>query len=72
MLESEEATNWLDSGSSNGLIHGDSEEVLACFPPDSIDCVVTPPPYWGVREYSGESMLGNFPISGCIRPKEMC
>ena len=34
---------------SNGivdLIHGDAREVLASMEGDSVDCVVTSPPYW--------------------------
>lgn len=59
MIEPSEATEWLESTSRNGLVRGDSREVLKEFPADSIDCVTTSPPYWGVREYSGDSTLGN-------------
>ena len=30
---------------------GDCREVLASLPADSVDCVVTSPPYWGLRDY---------------------
>lgn len=33
------------------FICGDVSEVLARFPSQSIDCVMTSPPYWGLREY---------------------
>ena len=33
------------------LLLGDSKEVLLEIPGDSIDCVMTSPPYWGQREY---------------------
>ena len=33
------------------LLHGDCREALAEMPPNSIDCVMTSPPYWGHREY---------------------
>lgn len=59
MLEPEDVTDWLSSDSANGLVHGDNREVLQEFPDDSVDCIITSPPYWGVREYSGESTLGN-------------
>lgn len=49
---------WLDSDSQNKLVHGDSEDVLSSFPSDSIDTIITSPPYWGVREYDGSSTLG--------------
>ncbi len=32
--------------------------VLADFPADSIDCIVTSPPYWGLRDYGVEGQLG--------------
>jgi site-specific DNA-methyltransferase (adenine-specific) len=34
------------------LLHGDAATVLRDLPSDSIDCVVTSPPYWGKREYA--------------------
>lgn len=35
------------------LLLGDALSVLRELPIDSIDCVMTSPPYWGKREYSG-------------------
>lgn len=58
MIEPGDIRSWLESDSTNGLIHGDSRNVLQEFPDGSIDCVITSPPYWGVREYEGESFLG--------------
>jgi site-specific DNA-methyltransferase (adenine-specific) len=34
------------------LLHGDALHVLKALPDDSIDCVMTSPPYWGKREYA--------------------
>ncbi len=34
------------------LFLGDAKEVLEQFPDNSIDCVMTSPPYWGKREYA--------------------
>lgn len=28
------------------LFHGDALTVLQAFPPESVDCVMTSPPYW--------------------------
>jgi len=39
----------------NKIIHGDAIEVLRCFPSNSIDCVITSPPYWGKRTYPSEA-----------------
>ena len=33
------------------LLNGDCKDVLAAFPSESVDCVMTSPPYWGQREY---------------------
>jgi DNA modification methylase len=37
---------------------GDCREVLASLPSDSVDCVVTSPPYWGLRDYGNDGQLG--------------
>jgi len=37
---------------------GDCRTVLAELPSDSVDCVVTSPPYWGLRDYGAEGQLG--------------
>lgn len=34
------------------LIKGDAGVLLDCFPDNSIDCVITSPPYWNLREYA--------------------
>lgn len=38
------------------LIEGDCKTVLPAAPADSVDCVMTSPPYWGQREYSEEGI----------------
>src|SRR6266446_4910952 len=35
------------------FLHGDALTVLDQLPPESIDCSMTSPPYWGQRSYSG-------------------
>jgi site-specific DNA-methyltransferase (adenine-specific) len=35
------------------IIQSDALQSLAKFPENSIDCVITSPPYWGHRQYSG-------------------
>jgi DNA modification methylase len=37
---------------------GDCLEVLRTLPADSIDCCVTSPPYWGLRNYQVDGQLG--------------
>ncbi len=36
------------------LLHGDVRAVLPTLPDDSVHCVVTSPPYWGLRSYLPE------------------
>jgi len=37
------------------IVHlGEVRDVLASFPDASVDCCVTSPPYWGLRDFSGE------------------
>lgn len=38
--------------------HGDCRVVLASLPDDSVHCVVTSPPYWGLRDYGVPGQLG--------------
>lgn len=40
------------------LVHGDALTTLKSFPASSVDMVMTSPPYWGQRKYSGDSSLG--------------
>lgn len=37
---------------------GDCIEVLQTMEPDSVDCIVTSPPYWGLRDYGVEGQIG--------------
>jgi len=48
--------NYMDY--SNKIIQGDALEVLKTLPDESIDCCVTSPPYWGLRDYGVEGQLG--------------
>lgn len=40
------------------LWQGDCLDVLETMEPDSVDCVVTSPPYWGLRDYGVDGQLG--------------
>lgn len=42
----------------NYLIHGNSLNVLGEIPDESVQCVVTSPPYWGLRNYQVEGQIG--------------
>lgn len=40
------------------ILQGDVREQLATLPDNSIDCCVTSPPYWGLRDYGVEGQIG--------------
>lgn len=40
------------------LLHGDAAAALAELPNASVDCVVTSPPYWGLRDYGVDGQIG--------------
>ena len=40
------------------LYHGHALDVLRALPGESVDCVVTSPPYFGLRDYGVEGQLG--------------
>lgn len=42
----------------NRILCGDALQLLKQFPDNSIDCVVTSPPYWALRDYEVEGQLG--------------
>ena len=41
---------WLEDADVT-LYHGDVLTTLRELPAESVDCVVTSPPYWGLRDY---------------------
>jgi DNA modification methylase len=42
----------------NDIIQGDCIEVMQGMDSESIDCIVTSPPYWGLRDYDAEGQIG--------------
>jgi DNA modification methylase len=46
---------------TNTIIHGNVVDVLKEFPSESIDMVITSPPYWGLRDYGIDGQLGMEP-----------
>jgi DNA modification methylase len=43
---------------TNRIICGDNCEVMRTMPSESIDCCVTSPPYWGLRDYGQDGQIG--------------
>jgi site-specific DNA-methyltransferase (cytosine-N4-specific) len=40
------------------VYQGDCREVMAEMEPESVHCVVTSPPYWGLRDYGTATWVG--------------
>ena len=54
-------TDWL-------TVHtGDCRDVLPTLPAQSVHCVVTSPPYWGLRDYGIEHQIGRRARAGLHR-----
>jgi len=43
---------------STRILQGDCRDVLATLPDASVQCVVTSPPYWGLRDYGVAGQIG--------------
>jgi DNA modification methylase len=41
------------------ILTGDCREILPTLAAESIDCCVTSPPYWGLRDYGMDDQIGN-------------
>jgi DNA modification methylase len=42
----------------NEILVGDATERLKTLPPASVDCVITSPPYWNLRDYHADGQIG--------------
>ena len=42
----------------NSILHGSAQDKLKELPSDSVDCCITSPPYWALRDYKTEGQLG--------------
>lgn len=49
---------------SISILIGDVRDRLKGLEPDSVDCVVTSPPYWGLRDYGVDGQIGLEPTLG--------
>jgi DNA modification methylase len=56
-----ENTNISMQNDSLKIIHGDTKSRIKELPDQSVNCVVTSPPYWGVRDYGVEDQIGAEP-----------
>jgi len=44
---------------TNEIHCGDAAKILKEFPNESVDCIITSPPYYGLRDYGTEGQIGN-------------
>ena len=49
---------------SGEILQGHVLDILPTLPADSVDCVVTSPPYWGLRDYKIEPQIWDA-VEGC-------
>lgn len=54
------------------LYQGDTLKVLQRLPSSSVQCIVTSPPYWGLRDYQVEGQLGSEANPDCGRANGNC
>lgn len=40
------------------ILQGDAYQILSCLSSESVQCVVTSPPYWGLRDYGIHGQIG--------------
>ncbi len=43
------------------VLKGDTRDIVRTLPSESAQCVITSPPYWGVRDYGTENQIGAEP-----------
>lgn len=55
------------------FIQGDCVRVMATFPGNAVDFILTDPPYLvGFRDRQGRTIAGDKPMNGCNRPVMKC
>jgi DNA modification methylase len=42
----------------NNILHGDAKTVLSRLPDNCVNCCITSPPYWGLRDYEVDGQIG--------------
>ena len=52
------------------ILHGDCRTVLSTLPADSVQCCVTSPPYYGLRDYGTASWEGGDPLCDHRKPAD--
>jgi len=68
--EDNKALNVINGEMLHCLLTGDAKSILRTIPDESISCVVTSPPYWGLREYDVSSGFASNVIGNELNYKE--
>ena len=50
--------DWTSDDGAVRLYLGDSTETMRAMPEQSVQCIVTSPPYWGLRDYGVDGQMG--------------
>lgn len=58
LLAIEDATQNMAANNTVQILVGDSRQVLTQIEPGSVQCCVTSPPYWGLRDYNHGDQIG--------------
>lgn len=61
MLRRQEDIDWPTASNRVVLLNGDTRDLIRTIPDDCVQCVVTSPPYWGVRDYGVADQIGAEP-----------
>ncbi len=69
MIEMNSPKDYLDSV-INTVVRGNSLDILKFLPDESIDCVMTSPPYWSLRDYGTAEWEGGDPACDHKQAKE--
>lgn len=56
-----QVVEWPTDNNPIVVLHGDTRDVIRSMPDNSVQCVVTSPPYWGVRDYGMNNQIGAEP-----------
>jgi DNA modification methylase len=68
--QAEQISQVINHQSPHAILIGDCRTVLKQFPSECIDCVITSPPYWKMREYDMEGVHAESPIGNEDAPAD--
>ena len=56
-----QVVEWPTDNNPVAVLHGDTRKIIRSMPDKSVQCAVTSPPYWGVRDYGVADQIGAEP-----------